>query len=76
MEAARARGLAVPGNVGVVGFDDVPAAALGAPAPTTVAQPHEEKGRLAGAALLAALAGEESRAPESLPGVDPVRWTP
>lgn len=45
--AARGRGLRVPQDLSVVGFDDVPEAALADPPLTTVRQPIEEKGRAA-----------------------------
>jgi DNA-binding LacI/PurR family transcriptional regulator len=47
LEAAHELGVEVPGELSIVGFDDGPAAPLSAPPLTTVAQPHEEKGRLA-----------------------------
>ena len=40
-------GIKVPKQLSVVGFDDGPAAEHAAPPLTTVAQPNEEKGRLA-----------------------------
>ncbi len=64
LEAARTLGLSVPGGLSVVGFDDVPAAAVAGL--TTVHQPTVEKGRLAGSLLLARLAGEEPSAPPAL----------
>ncbi|MET7864869.1 LacI family DNA-binding transcriptional regulator [Micromonospora taraxaci] len=42
-EATR-RGIDVPGDLSVVGFDDVPAASAADPALTTVRQPHARKG--------------------------------
>jgi len=45
----------VPGGLSVVGFDDIPFAALTDPPLTTISQPTEQKGRLAARALLAAL---------------------
>jgi DNA-binding LacI/PurR family transcriptional regulator len=47
LEAAAEHGVAVPGELSVVGFDDSPVALHAVPPLTTVAQPHEEKGRLA-----------------------------
>jgi DNA-binding LacI/PurR family transcriptional regulator len=58
LQAAAELGVAVPAELSVVGFDDSPAAALATPALTTVAQPHEEKGRLAAEWLIDAIAGE------------------
>jgi DNA-binding LacI/PurR family transcriptional regulator len=50
IRALRAQGLDVPGDVSVVGFDDVPAAATAEL--TTVRQPLLEKGREAGRLLM------------------------
>lgn len=47
LQAANELGIPVPAGLSVIGFDDSPAAALAHPPLTTVAQPHEEKGRLA-----------------------------
>jgi DNA-binding LacI/PurR family transcriptional regulator len=47
LEAAAELGVSVPSELSVVGFDDSPVAVHTAPQLTTVAQPHEEKGRLA-----------------------------
>jgi DNA-binding LacI/PurR family transcriptional regulator len=47
LEAAAEAGVSVPEGLSVVGFDDSPAAAHTHPPLTTIAQPHEEKGRLA-----------------------------
>ena len=44
-----------PTELSLVGFDDGPAAALATPPLTTVAQPHEEKGRIATEQLLDAI---------------------
>jgi LacI family transcriptional regulator len=55
--AASDAGLDVPGDLSVVGFDDSPMAPLTTPPLTTVAQPTEEKGRLAVERLGAAIDG-------------------
>ena len=52
MEAAAERGLDVPSELSVVGFDDIPAAAAASPPLTTVYQPHTEKGAAAVRLLL------------------------
>jgi DNA-binding LacI/PurR family transcriptional regulator len=54
LEAA-AHGVDVPGSLSIVGFDDVPFAALTAPPLTTVRQPTEQKGQVAARVLLDAL---------------------
>lgn len=53
IQAARARGLSVPGDLSVVGFDDIMFSAYVSPPLTTVRQPGREKGRLAAEMLLA-----------------------
>jgi len=52
LDAAAERGVRVPEELSVAGFDDVPAAAQGDPPLTTVRQPHEEKGASAMRLLL------------------------
>ena len=55
LQGAAELGVAVPGRLAVVGFDDSPAALQATPQLTTVAQPHEEKGRLATEWLIEAI---------------------
>jgi DNA-binding LacI/PurR family transcriptional regulator len=47
LEEARRRGLAVPRDLSVVGFDDIPEARQGEPALTTIVHPIAEKGKAA-----------------------------
>jgi DNA-binding LacI/PurR family transcriptional regulator len=47
LQAAAELGVSVPADLSVVGFDDSPVAEHTTPPLTTVAQPQEEKGRLA-----------------------------
>lgn len=57
MAAAQQRGLAIPDEISIVGFDDIPAAATAEPPLTTVRQAHRDKGRLAGQALIGQMEG-------------------
>ncbi len=52
MDAIRNRGLTIPDDISIVGFDDIPQAAHVHPSLTTVRQPLEEMGRLATRMLL------------------------
>jgi DNA-binding LacI/PurR family transcriptional regulator len=63
LEAAVTLGVPVPDELSIVGFDDSPASALTNPRLTTIAQPHEEKGRLAAEWLVQAI--ERGTAPRS-----------
>lgn len=58
LEAARARGLRVPGDLSVVGFDDTEAARVASPPLTTVAQPLRRMGAVALRTALRLAAGQ------------------
>lgn len=62
MDAVRNRGLRIPDDVSIIGFDDIPQSALVRPALTTVNQPLENMGRVATQMLLNLLQGAEKRA--------------
>ncbi len=59
MDAVRSHGLRVPEDVSIIGFDDIPQAALVRPALTTVRQPLEQMGRVATQMLLDMLENPE-----------------
>ncbi|HEY6749071.1 MAG TPA: substrate-binding domain-containing protein, partial [Mycobacteriales bacterium] len=59
---ARHRGLSVPGDLSVVGFDDIPHAAYCTPALTTLAQPIAEIAKAAVDGLLADMESEPGAA--------------
>lgn len=52
MDAIRSRGLSIPEDISVVGFDDIPQASLVYPKLTTVRQPLDQIGRVAVRLLL------------------------
>ena len=58
LTAARERGIDVPGELSLTGFDDSPLAALASPPLTSVRVDYAQFGEAAAAALLAAIAGE------------------
>jgi DNA-binding LacI/PurR family transcriptional regulator len=58
LSAARERGVAVPGDVSLTGFDDSPIAALSAPSLTSIRVDYAGFGEGAAAALLASIAGD------------------
>ncbi len=61
IEATRACGLHVPQDLSVVGFDDIPMAALYNPRLTTVRQPLEEMGTIATQVLLESINNLEEK---------------
>jgi PAS domain S-box-containing protein len=65
--ALRERGLGVPDNVSVVGFDDLEEAKFASPPLTTIRQPLYEQGRRATEMLLALMAGEDVPKSVTLP---------
>jgi LacI family transcriptional regulator len=62
LRAARARGLRLPEDLSVVGFDDSEEAAIVTPALTTVRQPLAEMGRMAASLLLRLLESQRLEA--------------
>ncbi|MDR6862829.1 LacI family DNA-binding transcriptional regulator [Phycicoccus sp. 3266] len=73
LDAMASLGLNVPGDVSVAGYDDQPEAEWANPRLTTVRQPIEAKGRLAGDYLVAAIRGEDQRPHQQLQGTLVVR---
>ena len=61
LHAAREAGRRVPGDVALIGYDDIPEAAVTSPALTTIAVPKYEMGRAAGELLLERIQTRESR---------------
>jgi len=58
-EACAAKGLRIPGDLSVAGFDDIPFAAIARPPLTTVRQPGRAKGQAAASLVIALLGGEK-----------------
>jgi LacI family transcriptional regulator len=63
LKAVRERGLIVPRDISVIGFDDIPAAARAEPPLTTVRQPLRSMGRRAVEMLLQQISDQELEAP-------------
>jgi LacI family transcriptional regulator len=61
MDAVRNKGLRVPDDISVIGFDDIPQASLIRPALTTVRQPLEKMGRVATQMLLELLSHTQKK---------------
>ncbi|MEO5941380.1 MAG: LacI family DNA-binding transcriptional regulator [Candidatus Limnocylindrales bacterium] len=64
MDALRRLGIGVPDDIGIVGFDGIPFAAISNPRLTTVAVPSEEIGRQSAALLIRAVI--EGRMPDGV----------
>jgi LacI family transcriptional regulator len=62
MHVARTLGLDIPGDVSVVGFDNIPESALIEPPLTTIDQSIQEMGRRAVELLIDVIEGETGRA--------------
>jgi LacI family transcriptional regulator len=61
IRALKDAGLAVPGDVSVVGFDDIQSAAYSTPSLTTVRQPLTEMGKRGAQVLLDRIANREQQ---------------
>ena len=73
MEALRLRGINVPREVSIVGFDDNPQGEYIAPPLTTIQQPMVELGRLAATDMLALMEGVEVSLLTQLPTIPVIR---
>jgi len=62
VEGLRASGIRVPEDISVIGFDDIPMAALPSIQLTTIRQPRDEMGKAAVALLLERIAGGKGEA--------------
>lgn len=66
MDSARARGMSVPDDLSLVGFDDIEAAAMVSPALSTVSNPAYEIGLLAGYLLRERMSGQYRDVPRTV----------
>ncbi len=62
MDAVRERGLRVPEDISIIGFDDIPQASLVRPTLSTINQPLEKMGRVAAQMLLDLLHDPQKKA--------------
>ncbi|WP_165368176.1 LacI family DNA-binding transcriptional regulator [Phytoactinopolyspora endophytica] len=67
LRACRAEGIDVPGDLNIMGFDDIFGADLTTPALTTVRSPLDRAGDAAVRSLVATFDGSEPAAPDPLP---------
>jgi DNA-binding LacI/PurR family transcriptional regulator len=63
IDAARARGVDVPGELSIIGLDDIDEAATSQPTLTTLRQDLFEQGRIAARLAIRQIAGDSVRAP-------------
>jgi LacI family transcriptional regulator len=66
IRALKDAGLSVPGDVSVVGFDDIQSAAYSTPSLTTVRQPLLEMGKRGAQILLDRIANRENKYPSEI----------
>lgn len=66
IDAAHTRGLSIPGDIAVMGFDDIEAASLITPKLTTMANQSSQIGQAAGRLLLQRIAGEGPGDPQEV----------
>jgi LacI family transcriptional regulator len=66
IRALKDAGLSVPGDVSVVGFDDIQSAAYATPSLTTVRQPLREMGKRGAQVLLERIADREKSFPAEI----------
>jgi LacI family transcriptional regulator len=66
IRALKDAGLSVPGDVSVVGFDDIQSAAYSTPSLTTVRQPLLEMGKRGAEILLERIANRETEHPSEI----------
>ena len=64
IRAIQERGLRVPQDISVLGFDDIPGAAFHTPSLTTVRQPLNRMGEVAAQTLLQRIEGQQDYLPE------------
>ena len=69
IHTARGAGLSVPGDMAVVGFDDIPFASYFCPPLTTIAQPKAEMGQLAMKMALSLMSIDEEDGKEELSNI-------
>jgi LacI family transcriptional regulator len=61
MDAVRERGMRIPDDISIIGYDDIPQASMTRPALTTIRQPLEQMGRIAAQVLFEILRNPEHK---------------